>query len=42
MKMNLAFSMIQKYFIDYLVNFTDLIKINIKQEISKATVYLIS
>ena len=34
--------MIQKYFIDYLVNFTDLIKINIKQEISKATVYLIS
>ena len=40
--MNLAFSMIQKYFIDYLVNFTDLIKINIKQEISKATVYLIS
>ena len=34
--------MIQKYFIDYLVNFTDLIKINIKQEVSKATVYLIS
>lgn len=34
--------MIQKYFIDYLVNFTDLIKINIKQEISEATVYLIS
>ena len=34
--------MIQKYFIDYLVNFIDLIKINIKQEISKATVYLIS
>ena len=36
--------MIKKYFIDYLVNFTDLIKIkiNIKQEINKATVYFIS
>lgn len=42
MKMNLAVSMIKKYFIDYLVNFTDLIKINIKQEINKTTVYLIS
>ena len=42
MEMNLAFSMIMKYFIDYLVNFTDLIKINIKQEINKATVLLIS
>lgn len=40
--MNLAGSMIKKYFIDYLVNFTDLIKINIKQEINKATVYFIS
>lgn len=42
MKMNLAVSMIKKYFIDYLVNFTDLIKININQEINKTTVYLIS
>lgn len=40
--MNLACPMIKKYFIDYLVNFTDLIKINIKQEINKATVYFIS
>lgn len=40
--MNLAVSMIKKYFIDYLVNFTDLIKININQEINKTTVYLIS